>query len=105
MLECGCGRSTNNRQGLGYEVAKRFVQQGYDTYGTARSGPPKDAAKDIHWISGVDVAESSAGNAVVDGLKGTKPDIIIITAGLFPKEEFDKPDFDAEVNTYKVVAM
>ena len=66
---------------------------------------PKEAPEKITWIKNVDVGEYSAGKAIVDGLNGTKPDVIVVTAGLFPPEEFDKPDVQAEIDTYKVVAM
>ena len=91
-------------RGLGYELAKQFVTKGYTTYGTARS-PPKDVSNDINWITNVDIADPSAGKTIVDGLSGQKPDIIFIVAGFLPKESLDKPDFDAEVKTYKICSI
>ena len=92
-------------RGLGYELAKHYAEKGYTTHGTARSDPPKDASSDIKWIKGVDVSTESAGKAVVDGLKGEKPDVIFFVAGTLPKESIDKPDFDAEVSTYKICSI
>ena len=92
-------------RGLGYEIAKQYAQREYSVTGTARSGPPKDAHHDIHWISGVDIAEEHAGKTVSDGLKGRKQDVVIITAGYFPRESFDEPNFEAEVKTYKTCSI
>lgn len=95
----------HSRQGLGFEVAKQYSERGYETCGTARSSLPKEAPEKITWIKGVDVSESSSGKTIVDGLKGAKPDIVVVTAGLFPREKFDEPDVQAEIDTYKIVAM
>ncbi|KAK5125146.1 hypothetical protein LTR85_000822 [Meristemomyces frigidus] len=92
-------------RGLGYQLAKQYAQREYSVTGTARSGPPKDAHHDIHWISGIDVAEESAGKKIVEALKGHKQDLVILTAGFFGKESFDEPDFDAEVKMYKTSAI
>lgn len=92
-------------RGLGYEIAKQYAQRDYKVFGTARSGPPSDAPKAIEWVSGVDVAAASAGKTIVDGLRGTKPDVTVVTAGMFPKEDFDAPDLDAELRTYATVAV
>lgn len=91
-------------RGLGYELAKQYAEKGYTTYGTARSSP-KDASKDINWITGVDIAEPSAGQTIADGLSGNKPDVIIIAAGYLHKESLDEPDFEAEVKTYKICSI
>lgn len=105
MTTCCLACAYNSLQGLGYEVTKLYASKGYKTFGTARSKTPANSSSSITWIKGVDVTDAGAGKVIVDGLNGDKPDVIIVTAGLFPKEEFDQPDFDAEVNTYKVVAM
>lgn len=92
-------------RGLGHELAKHYARREHGVYGTARSGPPKDAHHDIHWISDVDVGEEHAGKKIADGLKGHKLDLVIITAGYFGKESFDEPDYDAEVKMYKTSAI
>ena len=92
-------------RGLGRELAKQYAQNGYTVYGTARSSPPKDADADIHWISGIDIGKESAGKAIVDGLKSAKPEILIITAGFFVKESLSEPNFDQEVEMYKVCSV
>lgn len=84
-------------RGLGVELAKQYVAKDYIVTGTARSDPPKDVPTSINWITGIDVAEESAGRKIVDGLKGQKQDVVIISAGVFHKESYDEPDFDAQV--------
>lgn len=91
-------------RGLGYELAKQYAEKGFTTYGTARSSP-KDASKDINWITNVDIAEPTAGTTIADGLSGNKPDVIIIAAGYLHKESLSEPDFEAEVKTYKICSI
>lgn len=92
-------------RGLGAEVAQRYAKAEYSVTGTARSTPGKDLHHDINWISNVDIAEETAGKTITDGLKGHKQDIVIITAGFFPKESFEEPDWEAELKTYKICSI
>ena len=92
-------------RGLGYELAKQYAKREFSVTGTARSSKPKDAHHDIHWITGIDVAEEKAGKSIADGLKGHKQDIVVITAGYFATESFDQPDFEAEVKMYKTSSI
>ena len=92
-------------RGLGYEISKHYVLKGYSVTGTARSNPPEDAGDGIQWVSGVDIAEETAGKTLTHGLSGQKQDIVIITAGYFPKESFDEPNFKAEVQTYMICCI
>ena len=92
-------------RGLGYELAKQYSQKGYSVFGTARSSPPQNADKDLHWISGVDIAEENAGSTIAEGLKGEKQDLVIITAGYFGLESFSEPNFEAEVKMYKTSSI
>lgn len=92
-------------RGLGFELVKQYAEQGVNVTGTARSSPPEGAPSSIKWISKVDVAKEDAGSVIADGLKGQKQDIVIISAGVFIKESFDEPDFDAEVQMYKTSAI
>ena len=92
-------------RGLGAEVAQYYAKKEYSVTGTARSTPPKGLHHDINWISGVDIAEEGAGKTIVEGLKGHKQDIVVVTAGFFPKETFDEPDWEAELKTYKICSI
>jgi len=92
-------------RGLGKEIVQLYARQEYSVFGTARSQPPKDVHHDIHWITGVDIGEETAGQIIVNGLKGHKPDIVIIGAGFFIKESLDEPNFEQEVKMYKVCSV
>ena len=90
-------------RGLGFELAKAYSHREFAVTATARSNPPN--YHDVFWISGVDIAEESAGKTIVDGLKGYKQDLVIITAGYFGKESFDELDWEAELKMYKISSM
>lgn len=92
-------------RGLGLELARQYSEQGHNVTGTARSNRPSNFPLPIKWITGVDVAEESAGKTIVDGLEGAKQDLVILSAGYFGKESFDEPDYDAEVKMYKTSAI
>lgn len=93
-------------RGLGHELAQHYAQLEHSVTGTARSTIPKETHHDIHWISGVDISQSTAGETLVAGLKPHKQiDIVIISAGYFIKESLSEPAFDAEVQMYKTVAI
>jgi len=93
-------------RGLGQQIAKQYAQREFSVFGTARSTTkPKDGHHDIHWLTGVDVAEESAGPTIVTGLKGHKLDVVILAAGYFGKESFEEPDYAAEVKMYKISAI
>ncbi|TKA60630.1 hypothetical protein B0A55_10591 [Friedmanniomyces simplex] len=77
-------------RGLGYQLAKQYAQREHSVTGTARSAKPKDAHHDIHWVTGVDVANEDAGKKIAEGLKGHKQDLVIITAGYFGKDSGSK---------------
>ncbi|KAH9819393.1 NAD(P)-binding protein [Teratosphaeria destructans] len=91
-------------RGLGYELTQQYVRKGYTVFGTARS-EPKNPDPKVHWITGVDVAEESAGQRIATGLNGQQQDLVIITAGYFPKESLEEPNWEAEVLTYKTSAI
>jgi NAD(P)-dependent dehydrogenase (short-subunit alcohol dehydrogenase family) len=92
-------------RGLGLEIAKQYAQQEYSVHATSRSPPPKGAHHDIHWIEGVDIGTEEGGPTIVKGLKGNKLDVVVITAGYFPKESLDEPNFEDELKTYKTCAI
>lgn len=92
-------------RGLGFELAKQYAAKGHNVTGTARSSTPKDAPDGINWITGIDVAEESAGSKIAEGLKVQAQDIVIISAGYFGKESFEEPSFAAEVQMYKTSSI
>ena len=93
-------------RGLGAELAQHYAKAEYSVYGTARSSsPPKGHHHDIHWITGIDIAEETAAQTLVQGLEGHKLDLVILTAGFFPKETFESPYWEAELQTYKICSI
>ena len=94
-------------RGLGEALAKQYASGGSHVYGTARSSsPPQETTSlPITWIGNVDVSSESAGSTIADGLKGTTIDTVFITAGYFGKESFDEPNFEAEVQMYKISSI
>lgn len=93
-------------RGLGFELAKQYSERGDTVYGTARSSKPQGAPASIKWIDGIDVAEESAGEKLAKSLNGgQKLDIVILAAGYFGLETFDKLDFEKELLMYKTSAI
>ena len=95
-------------RGLGAELASQYARREYSVTGTARSAERPHGTQhhhDIRWITGIDVGEEVAGKKIADALKGHKQDLVIITAGFFGKESFDKPDYEAELKMYKTSAI
>ncbi|KAL9085955.1 MAG: hypothetical protein Q9165_007317 [Trypethelium subeluteriae] len=94
-------------RGLGEALAKQYASAGNQVYGTARStsAPQESASFPITWIGNVDVSTESAGKTITDSLKGVQLDTVIITAGYFGKESFDEPNFEAEVQMYKISSI
>ncbi|KAI5204755.1 NAD(P)-binding protein [Aureobasidium subglaciale] len=92
-------------RGLGLELAKQYADRGNTVYGTARSSKPQDAPTTINWIDGIDVAEETAGAKLAKSLDGQKLDVVILAAGYFGFETFDKLDFEKELLMYKTSAI
>lgn len=94
-------------RGLGASLVKAFAQDAStDVYGTSRSSSiPTEPNGDIHWITSIDVASESAGSKLADSLKGKTIDIVVITAGYFPDESFDEPNWEAEIKTYTISSI
>lgn len=67
---------------------------------------PSELHPSITWLTNVDVAQPTAGRNLTAGLPPNTPlDITIVTAGYFAKETFESPDFDAQVDMYKISAV
>lgn len=93
-------------RGLGFELAKQYAERGDTVYGTARSKKPQEAPTNINWTDGIDVAEESAGAKLAKSLDSSqKLDIVILAAGYFGSETFDKLDFEKELLMYKTSAI
>ncbi|KAI9664302.1 MAG: hypothetical protein M1829_005857 [Trizodia sp. TS-e1964] len=101
-------------RGLGCSIARHYQQKAnFNVYGTTRSAPESSQDplfKDITWIHGIDLLQSSAGTSLVSALTSLLPgpgllSTIIINAGFFGAESFDEPDFDAELKMYTTSAI
>lgn len=74
-------------RGLGLELAKALHAKGNTVFATVRSPPPPQTFPDgVNVIPSVDVGTEDAGKAVVEGLKGSKIDLVVINAGYFKTE-------------------
>ena len=93
-------------RGLGACLASQYASKSYTVFGTSRSeSPPQNTAEKIQWITGVDVASESAGSIIAKHVGNKALDIVIINAGYFATESFDKPDFQAEIKMYSTSAI
>lgn len=73
-------------RGLGYELAIALRADGHTVFATVRSKQSNSLPSDITVISDVDISKEDAGSKVVEGLKGTKLDLVIVNAGVFKTE-------------------
>jgi len=91
-------------RGLGAEILKYYstLTTTAHVFGTARSTEaPSTDSKNASYIPEVDLLSSDCGKKLVSGLpKDTTLHTIIITASIFIKDDFDAPDWDAEVKMY-----
>lgn len=90
-------------RGLGASLVKTYAANPANTvYGTTRSSStPSDLQrKNIEWLTPIDIAQPKDASALATTLQGKTIDIVIITAGYFPLESFDEPNWDAEVKAY-----
>lgn len=87
-------------RGLGLSLVKKYASGNRGTvYATSRSSNISEPPKNVKYISGIDLLSKSAGFDLASHLEnsGAKLGIVIITAGIFKTETFDKPNWDDEV--------
>ena len=94
-------------RGLGASLAATYAADKFSVFATSRSGPPSDPIKGVEYINNIDVASEDAGPSLAAQLKkfSAKLNIVFVTAGYFPSESFDEPNFENEVKTYKICAV
>ncbi|GLB42631.1 putative enoyl-(Acyl carrier protein) reductase [Lyophyllum shimeji] len=92
-------------RGLGFELTKVLREDGHKVFATIRSEPPEPFPKGVVPIPDIDLAHEDAGRKIVEGLHGTRLDLVIVNAGVFKKETLDSPSFADEVEMYKVVSI
>ncbi|CED85078.1 short chain dehydrogenase reductase family superfamily [Phaffia rhodozyma] len=93
-------------RGLGLALTKELHKRGTTVYATTRSPAKEGTFPDgVHVIEGIDVGEPGAGKTLVEKLEGAKLDLTVIVAGLLKEETFKEPDFQAEMDMYKICAV
>ncbi|KAJ8509392.1 hypothetical protein ONZ45_g8418 [Pleurotus djamor] len=78
--------------------------KGHDVIATVRSSASGLPSR-VTVLTDIDIALPDAGKRIVDGLGGRKLDTVIVNAGVFKAETLDEPNFEDEVEMYKVVAI
>ncbi|PNS18121.1 Vacuolar cation-chloride cotransporter 1 [Sphaceloma murrayae] len=86
-------------RGLGLELAKQYTSTS-KVYGTARSSPPTSGPSNINWIEGIDLMKEDCGTVLASRLQDVKLDVVLVSAGVFTTESFDKPSWKDEVTMY-----
>ncbi|KAI9895060.1 MAG: hypothetical protein M1814_000285 [Vezdaea aestivalis] len=93
-------------RGLGASLVRHYDASKHQVWGTSRSSSaPSGFPSGISWIGGVDVGEEYAGLTIAKALDKPPLDNVIITAGYFATESFDKPNFQDEVQMYKTSSI
>jgi NAD(P)-dependent dehydrogenase (short-subunit alcohol dehydrogenase family) len=93
-------------RGLGHSLVTYYSKQPDTTaYGTSRKDKAPEETGPIKWITSVDVGTPSAGKVIASALESTTIDTLIVSAGVFGKESFDAPDWDAEERMYRTSAI
>lgn len=93
-------------RGLGQSLANHYLSSGATVYGTARNDPSSEANPKIHWIKNVDIGTPDAGKTIIKAYNSsTAFDLVIISAGYFGTESFEKPDWEAQETMYRTSAI
>ncbi|KAG8531060.1 uncharacterized protein KY384_004417 [Bacidia gigantensis] len=90
-------------RGLGQGLLKAYLSRpSTHIFGTTRSASSSEAADNVTYVTGVDVAKENAGDEIVSKIKsrGETLDIVIVSAGYFGLESFDSPDWAKQVQMY-----
>jgi NAD(P)-dependent dehydrogenase (short-subunit alcohol dehydrogenase family) len=94
-------------RGLGKSLLDQYAAEKEGVvYGTARNTPPQKHDEFVKWIGDVDLSTEQAGLNIVAKYEEDAPfDILVLTAGYFGLESFEKPDWEKELMMYKTSAM
>ncbi|KAH0541228.1 hypothetical protein FGG08_004284 [Glutinoglossum americanum] len=95
-------------RGLGSALLSAYAAHPTNTiYGTTRSPTaPPSPPSNTHWIPSIDLLLPTAASAIASAIPKTHPiDILIISAGIFPKESLGAVDWEGEVKTYTTSAI
>jgi short-subunit dehydrogenase len=94
-------------RGLGHNLVSLYAKQSSTTvWGTSRKDTAPEGEGSIKWITKVDVGTPSAGPTVAAGLpSGITIDTLIVSAGFFGKESFEKPSWEDQEKMYRTSAI
>jgi NAD(P)-dependent dehydrogenase (short-subunit alcohol dehydrogenase family) len=97
-------------RGLGHSLVTHYSKQPNTiAYGTSRQDKAPEEEGSIKWITSVDVGTPTAGKVIASALGSTDTptiiDTLIVSAGVFGKESFEAPDWDAEERMYRTSAI
>ncbi|KAF2429514.1 NAD(P)-binding protein [Tothia fuscella] len=94
-------------RGLGKSILDKYAAKPSTlVYGTARNDKPQNHANNVKWIGKVDLSTEDAGGKIVAQYEEDSPiDVVIITAGYFGTETFEKLDWEAQLKMYKTSAI
>ncbi|KAJ3145861.1 hypothetical protein HDU86_000628 [Geranomyces michiganensis] len=98
-------------RGLGASLASAYADKGNTVYATARASSSATNLPNVQWISNIDLTDRHVGSTLVSALEELKSlpkpfDVVIITAGFFKTEDFNKgPNWDDQVTMYTTSAI
>src|SRR5207248_10675036 len=88
-------------RGLGVSLVSQYAAAGHTVFGTSRSSTPPSQPSSVTWLPNIDLISPMCGQTLATSIPAsTRISTVIISAGFFAKESFDKPDWEAEVRMY-----
>ena len=94
-------------RGLGAELVKKYAAKPDTTViATSRSETREPSGSNIKRVSGIDVGNEEAGSKLAAALKDYGSlNVVIISAGYFATESFDKPNWQDEIKMYSISSI
>lgn len=96
---------TGANRGIGLELARYYVGNGWQVIGVCRQSSPELDAVAKQVVQGIDVTEEKSIETLVSAIAGEPIDLLINNAGLLQDEQLGGIDFDSirsqmEINAY-----
>lgn len=96
---------TGANRGIGLELARHYVGNGWQVIGVCRQSSPDLEAVAKQVVQGIDVTEEESIETLVSAIAGESIDLLINNAGLLQDEQLGSIDFDSirsqmEINAY-----
>ena len=92
-------------RGIGYELARQYAARGDTVIAACRRAPGELQALDVRVIEGIDVTSDAAAGRLADALGDETLDILVNNAGILRGDDFERIDFDAMLEQYRVNAL